>query len=269
MWTLAQRQTLTQGETMAEIVHHLSMSQLKRYMECPLQYKFAWIDKLKRPVKCALVCGKSFHKSYESNFKNKLQTKKDMNVSDLQEIFAMTYEEGIQQEEIEDRAELPQTKDNGVAGVKSYYETAKKIIPEMVEEKFSIEWTVPIIGFIDLVDINSVIVDYKFSKAYPSEEKLKYDIQRILYGIGYWQKTKKMPSDFQFHFIRALKKEVKVQEYPTGAVTQEQAKLIEMTVGRVYEQMKFSFQTGNFPPNFNAMACGWCGYSDLCKGGKW
>lgn len=251
------------------MMQHLSISQIKRFMDCPLQYKFAWIDKIKRPIKSAFVCGKSFHKSYETNFKNKLQTKEDLKVSDLTEIFAMAYEEQVQKEEIEDKSELPATKDNGVAGVKEYYATAQKIVPELVEDKFSIEWKIPIIGYIDLTDTDSVLYDYKFTKMLGNAEKLKYDLQRIVYGIGYWQKTKKMPKDFQFHFVRPLKTGIKCDSVPTGAVTKEDVKLIEMTVGRVYSQMQYSFESGNFFPNLQSLACSWCGYAELCKGGKW
>ena len=57
---------------------HLSVTQLKMFLRCPLQYEFRYIKGLKVPPVEAMTLGKSIHSTLEENYKQKIETKKDL-----------------------------------------------------------------------------------------------------------------------------------------------------------------------------------------------
>lgn len=252
------------------MLEHISVSQIKRYLDCPLQYRFAWIDKIKAPIRLRTVMGKAVHKSYESNFKHKKINTTDMKVDELQEIFRIDFEKQIQGTEIlkEEDSDKAKTLDDGVQAIKTYYSTAKKIIPDLIEEKFEIPYTPKIIGYIDLTTDKKEIIDYKVSKLKPNPEQLKFDLQRLVYCVGYWNLKKELPTNFIFDYIRVLKEPI-TERINLEIPTQTEIDLLNKTIAKIVNQMEYSYKTGNFYPTYNWVVCSWCGYYDKCREGRW
>jgi ATP-dependent helicase/DNAse subunit B len=65
---------------------YISVSQVKTYLRCPLQYYFSQIEGLKLPPKSALAFGSVTHKSVEVNYKQKLDSHEDLPVEHIQEV---------------------------------------------------------------------------------------------------------------------------------------------------------------------------------------
>ena len=57
---------------------HISVSQIKMFLRCPLQYKYRYIDNLKIPPTGSLLLGSSVHSSLEGNYRQKIETKQDL-----------------------------------------------------------------------------------------------------------------------------------------------------------------------------------------------
>ena len=57
---------------------YLSVSQVNMYLRCPLQYMFRYIEGLKLPPKSAMTLGKSIHFGIEGNYRQKIDSHKDL-----------------------------------------------------------------------------------------------------------------------------------------------------------------------------------------------
>lgn len=252
------------------MIDHISVSAIRRYMDCPLQFRFAYLDKIRIPIRIRTVLGKSVHRAYEENFKYKKQEQKDKKLEEIVDYFVYDFETTIQNEEIDiGKENVDSVKDEGVTATKIYYPYAKKIIPDLVEEKFEISYKIPIVGYIDLTTVRKEIIDYKVTKTKPKEDELRYDLQRLIYSAGYYSLKGTKPSGFYFHFLRPLKSAPIVDIVPTPSPSKEEISQVAKIVGIVYNQIEYSIKTGNFYPSRNAMICSWCGYYDLCRSGKW
>ncbi len=111
------------------------------------------------------------HKALETNFRQKIETKKDLGREQLLEIYAAAWKNEAEKahfEEDDDRAELERT---GAVLVQKYLvEAAPEIIPIAVEHPVSGEiGGVNVRGYVDLLDSNGCIIDLKTSSKKPSE----------------------------------------------------------------------------------------------------
>jgi ATP-dependent helicase/DNAse subunit B len=82
-------------------LQHLSVTSLRTFMRCALQYYWRYCKGLKIPPVGAIVLGKSVHKGLEENFRHKQQTKKDLSLPKVLEAYAAFFEQEKQQEEID------------------------------------------------------------------------------------------------------------------------------------------------------------------------
>jgi hypothetical protein len=212
--------------------------------------------------------GRSFHKGYEYNFKQKLQTGVDMKINDVKEVAISFYEEDAKKEEIENKEKIGEGKDLTAKSVETYYPVATTINPEFVEKEIKIQnFQIPIVGYIDL-SIPASIIDYKLTTKRPNEE-LKYSIQRYLYSVGYFLITKKHPN-FIFHYIRPLKRQILYEPYNTKKLTNVEIRWYEKLLQHIILDMKETLVKDNFYPTGDPMTvCSWCGYYDLCRNKKW
>jgi len=251
------------------MINHISYSQITSFMACPLRYRFGWIDKLRAPIGIKMVKGKSVHRSYESNFKFKKDTQIDMKIGDLKDIYSTEFERTLKDEEVEDRGKAGEEKDEGIQAVELYYPVANTIIPDLVEASFEIDFQPKIHGRIDLATTSGVIRDYKVSRILKTPEDLKYDLQYLIYSVGYFSIAKKRPSNFIFDYIRILKKKSEVRPVEIGVPGKADIDVVTKIINKIVSQMEYSYKTGNYFPNYSPMNCSWCGFKDKCREGNW
>ncbi len=68
--------------------NHISVSQVKSYLRCPLIYKFRWIDKIIIPPTSSITLGRSIHSTLELNYAQKIKTKQDLVIEQVTDIFS-------------------------------------------------------------------------------------------------------------------------------------------------------------------------------------
>jgi len=256
---------------MEEIID-LSPSKVSSYCRCPLQFKYSYIDKIKKPIRISMIAGKSGHATFEKNFKQKPETHEDLSENDLTEFFADNFDTAIKNRdsEIENDGNTPgDTKDKTVELIKMYKkDRLPNIMPvnaDMVEKWFEITFDnapYKMRGYIDLVTDKGIIMDYKFTGRRQSKEQLENNPQLLCYPLGYQALTGKLPKGFRFDFLKTTKKpELDYEEFKKIDDTKIHWFLRQVAL------ISAAIKTGIFYPSANPINCSWCGYAGICRKG--
>ena len=79
---------------------HLSATQIGMFLRCPRQYEFRYMQGLKQPPSGAMVQSKVWHRTVEENYRQKIESAKDLPLPRMEEFYAAQYEEALKAEEI-------------------------------------------------------------------------------------------------------------------------------------------------------------------------
>ncbi|MCB4791258.1 MAG: PD-(D/E)XK nuclease family protein [Elusimicrobia bacterium] len=246
----------------------LSISRIKMFLRCPLQYYFKYVEGIKTPSNGALLLGKSVHKALEVNYKEKVKSRKDLPLDLLYEIHSTSFDELTKAEEvIFDEAEDPgKLKDCGIACLKAYYEEiAPTIFPVEVESHFILEFeNVPYAfqGYIDIIDEQGFIRDHKCVKRSYAVNAAEEDIQLTGYNLAFKFLKGKEPTGLVFDCM-VKTKVPKVNSVSCGPRSEQQLNRFLKLIGSVSEAMK----SGLFYPAEGSMVCSYCDFKDHCR--KW
>jgi len=245
--------------------NHISVTQIKMFLRCSLQYKFRYLDGMKNPPVGAIILGRSIHQGLEENYKQKKETKVDLPINKVLEMYASFFDGAEKKEEINWKGELPGSiKDSGVGLIKVYQqEISPTIQPIAVEEEFNLGFeNVPytLKGYLDLVDQNRVIRETKTAKrAYPKDSAL-VDIQLTAYNLAYKYLKKEEPKALCFD-IMVKNKTPKVHTVEAPPRTEAELRRFLKLLGAITRAVK----SGIFYPCENQQVCSWCGYKGICR----
>ena len=265
-------------------IPHLSFSQIGLYLSCPLAYYFRYKEGLKIRPDSALFLGSTFHKTVEKNYRQKIETKKDLKEKDITDIFSQEFSSGKKQV-IWSKDEKPgKIKDYGINIVKTYHtQMSPSIQPAHVELECDIvfddiieqnEKGEPISSkpypftyraVMDLVDDKETVIDHKVIKNGKSPISVATDLQLTSYSLAYRQIFGKPESKLRFDCI-IKNKTPKIISYQTTRTDKEIQGLL-LLMANVYDQIK----NGIFYPNPKNVYCSYkkCGYWDLCRKKWW
>lgn len=174
---------------------HISPSQINMYCRCPKQWEFRYIKKIVSPPGIALIKGTSIHRGADHNFRQKIDSHKDLEHSEIIDKSVTTLEEVIKHEGVSLSEEEESTGKRKVIGeakdtVVTMAETlAKEVCPVYqpieVEKRVTIELpksTHDFLGVIDLMTVDGTM-DIKTSGKAWSQAKLDKDVQMKFYGL--------------------------------------------------------------------------------------
>jgi putative RecB family exonuclease len=246
--------------------NHISVTQIKMFLRCPLQYKFRYIDGIKMPPAGAMVLGRSVHKGIEENYKQKKDSKIDLPLNKVLEIFSDSFDRAQKEEEINWEEDTPaQIKDTGIELLKVYQkDIAYKIQPVLVEEGFELEFenvAYTLKGYLDLIDQDKIIRETKTSKRSYALDAALTDIQLTAYNLAYKCITGEDPKSLCFD-VAVKNKHPKIQTIEAPKRTDKELARFLKIMGYVSK----AIETGLFYPNESYM-CKVCGYRDRCL--KW
>jgi len=247
--------------------NHISVTQIKMFLRCPLQYKFRYIDKMKIPPVGAIILGRSIHEGLEENYKQKKETKVDLSIDKVLEMYGSFFDRAGKKEEVNWKGELPgRIKDSGVGLIKVYQkEISPTIQPISVEEEFNLEFenvSYTLKGYLDLVDHNKVIRETKTSKRSYPQNSASADIQLTAYNLAYKYLKKEDPKALCFD-VMVKNKTPKAQSIEAPARTEAELRRFLKLLGAITRAVK----AGLFYPCENQQICSWCGFRVICK--KW
>lgn len=243
---------------------HLSVSQLKMYLRCPLQYKFRYVDGLIIPPRSELTLGKSIHGTLEENYRQKIKTETDLPLEHITGLFSDRWDKAAI-DTIFDEDEKPgKVKDEGISLLKTYHEiVAPKVQPVEVEREFNFpiqDESYTLKGYFDLIDKDSFIIDHKTTKRSMRQDMIDSDIQLTAYSLAYRKLLGKEEKGLRFD-VMVRTKVPKIQQLPTTRSEEDIRRFLKRLV-----YVNKAIESGIFYPNENFM-CPNCGYRELCK--KW
>jgi len=241
---------------------HLSISQARMYMRCPLQYYFRYCLGLKIPPTGAMTLGRTVHETLETNFVQKVDTRTDLGLDEMVDTFSDRWSLNIPDTQWQEMDSPGQLKDDGVGLVETYHvDVSPMIQPAEVELEFLVETSAsrPLMGRIDLVDEHTTIIDHKITRRSLPVEAVQTDIQLTGYSYA-WRAL------HPFEEERGVRLDVLVRTREPKVQTLEgrrsQGDLDRFL--RILERVEQGIGHEIFYPSETAF-CSACGYRERCS----
>ena len=249
-----------------------SYSRISVFEQCPLKFKFQYIDKEKPDLVQTIEAflGSRVHEVLEKLYKD-LQFKKKNSLEDLLEYYKKVWEKHFSEEIHFNRKEYSE---------ENYFEMGKQYISDYFNRRKPFEDGKTIAleelmrfkvgayffqGYIDrLTKISSIhyeIHDYKTNMRAKEQEELDQDKQLALYSLAV---KKKFPEakkiDLVWHFLAA---DLEMRSTRTAEDLQE----LQNEVTELIQEIELSEKKNNFPFKVSAL-CDWCGFQRICPAKK-
>jgi len=239
-----------------------SHSRLNDFEQCPLKYKYKYIDKIKtKEISIEAFLGKIVHNALEWLYKQ-IKQEKTPTIDDIIMFYTKNWQEKFKPEITKITRDLkPEDYFNkGVEFLINYYtkhqpfddntiETEKRIFIKLNEEH-------KIIGYIDrLVNKKGTyeIHDYKTANNLPHQETIDKDRQLALYSIAIREEFQTKRIKLIWHYL-AHNKTI----YSTR--TNEQLEQLKKDILNLIKTIE---STKEFSPN-KSVLCNWCEYKKYC-----
>ena len=236
---------------------HVSVSSIQRFLQCPLSYKFHYIDHKRPPKSDILNFGTWVHACLESVFKWVI----------LQEHFGRVPVNVISKVCSEESkkaggAEL-EVYNEGLELVSDYFKLNQDIDHNRilsVEKEFRIVLPsgVDLVGVIDRLeredDDTILVVDYKTNRMLYAEDELEANLQMSTYGIAVehmWPSVKTVK--YRFDMLRHCKELAAVRTREELSQALDYLSAMSLVI---VEAKEFPAKTNQF--------CPWCDHRDYC-----
>lgn len=249
---------------------HRSISQMGTYTSCGRKYKYTYIDNKKTMKENSdLVLGLALHKAQEFNYKQKIDSRKDLPLEEIEDFMVEYLITAFKNnEDNEDFFKIKynkkQTGDGLIILAKSmlkelYTQVMVNTQPLFVELPVVIE----ILGqkflmYIDLIDEDWVVRDLKTSGQKFSEASIDNSTQLIGYALGFRTKFGRKETAVQYDVV-TKNKAPQIQKLRTVISDAKIARFLNSL-----EQINKGIEAEIFPPVDNQMTCSWCDFKDIC-----
>lgn len=257
------------------MIESISQSMLGMFLRCPAQFERRYIIGEIIPPGIAARRGSATHKAAQINHEQKLQSKEDMIVNDLQDVARDHYVKLIKEEGVfipketvgEKEKLLAEGLDAAVRLTKLYREElAPSIYPVLVEQKLSIDagLDVPITGIIDVLTEDNDLEDMKTSDKSKPAGEAENSLQLTFYSGLVYHRTGKWPRKTNLRIL-VNNATPKLQTLESSRGPRDWERLIER-IRFVLMQIR----VGIFPPaDPNSWSCTpkFCGYWFTCRWG--
>lgn len=242
----------------AVVMLRLSYTSFCTYQQCPLQYRFRYVDRLDWKPRPAISFGESLHAALEWFYSR--QTPHPPNLSSLlQHLGKVWVSEGYADAEEEER----------------YREHAQEVLtvfhranapcfrlPASVEQSFQLDMgDFLLTGRIDRLDRHPdgtyEIIDYKTNRKLPPIARLAQDYQLPIYQYAATRVWGIKPGKLTFYYL------LPNQRFTTRPWSEERVKSMLDELYAVAEAIRRE----KFPPRPNPL-CPWCDFATLCPEGS-
>jgi len=239
-------------------INYLSFSQIEAFNNCPLQYRYRFLQKIPTPPSGALTFGDSIHKTLKE-FGEGIKNKQKLTQKDLLKILENNWSSlGYTSKSHEEKAKKQAEKI--LANFYKDFDPQVKIMA--LEQSFTLKIgsNLKVVGKIDRIDEKKdgtlEIIDYKTGKTMEQKEADK-SLQMTVYALAVTDKGifNKKPEDLilTFYFLDSSKK---ISTHRTAEqLTQAKEDILE----KAKEIMASSFEPS--PGNL----CDFCEYRLLCE----
>jgi putative RecB family exonuclease len=253
---------------------HLSVSQIQKYLTCPLSYRFRYIDRITTGTKSSsFALGTSFHVAAEMLHRHLMNGGvRDLGV--YRDCLADTLADEFGNFEVqcrkgEDREQLT---DEGQRMVEAYvaYRTAQPGTPVAAEQR--VERSLvnlrtgellepPCLGFIDLLEADGdqlTVVDLKTCARAYNQATVDTHLQLSGYALFLWMETERMPKLRIDAVVR--NKTPRIQTLHTTRTPEDLIRFWNLA-----RSVRRAITSGCFYPHPGSWACSGCEFTDACQ----
>jgi RecB family exonuclease len=165
------------------IADSLSPSQVRNFTDCAFRWFQKYVLGYPDPPTSNLALGTAAHAAIAVNFREKIETKQDLETEGVVGIYRNAWNEQEQLAVFRDEEDPQEIRESGAELVRLYMnEVAPKIQPAAVELPVKgVLGGVRINGIVDVLDVNGKIIDTKTAKATPSSIDPMYRFQVATY----------------------------------------------------------------------------------------
>jgi len=185
------------------MVDHLSASQIQSYLDCSLRYKYSYIDRLPKPFRpSGLALGSAIHAAVEW-LHRKWSAQEEVTLESVWEIFEADWYAQSVEPILFKYGEIDEDVLNlGRNLLSVYFNEAPRDGVLKIELPFQLPLTnmdtgesleVPLVGVIDKIEENDVVVDLKTWSRMISDDDLAANLQLTAYAYAYWVMYRRIP----------------------------------------------------------------------------
>lgn len=260
-------------------VDRLSYSSVSTYLLCPKSWEFRYVIKPRMPVAVALPFGTAIHKAIQTYIAARAE---GHDVKPLERLWFDCWQDALNEPRNKDNVKWDRTfkhySDLGVAmlsapDVIAAVEDMEPMIALMPAETAIIEKrvefqvpgvSVPIVGYIDLIEKDGVPVDIKTASRKWGKNKEHTEMQVDFYLLGLNYEDYDLNPNLQFRYYIFTKTKSPTCQILDTARTWGDLLFTMKVIKEVWE----AIQAGAFPPNPTGWKCGpkYCEYWPLCRG---
>ena len=170
-----------------------SFSSLSLFKRCPRAYEFRYIKGIKTPPAGAMILGSATHEGLEQDMRYKIAEQVNMRTETVLDIFSDSFDRRSQEDDVDwGKDKSGQLKDSGISAISRYHSCrSMELDPKMVEQKFELSLSTPskptsikIIGYIDLIETDNSLLDWKTGSKKKSEKDVSYSEQLLMYQLA-------------------------------------------------------------------------------------
>jgi putative RecB family exonuclease len=163
----------------------LSPSQVNTFLSCSAKWYFRYALGLAEPPTGTLALGTAFHSVLAANFRQKIETKQDLPVEELEESLGEAFAIAAEDAEFREDEEPAALIETGRALVRKYMDDgALSIQPNAVELPVEgVIARVRVHGIVDLLDMEGRIIDFKTAARRPVGITPEYSLQLTTYSM--------------------------------------------------------------------------------------
>jgi hypothetical protein len=243
-----------------------------QFYRCPEQFRRRWIEKEIIPPGIAARRGTAVHKAAAINHLQKITSKTDLPLGDLQDAARDEYVRVVKEGIFIPKEEAPAASKLIGAGLDSavsltglyHRDLAPQIQPIMAEERqvLDIGFSVELQGTIDVVTDTGWLPDLKTAAKSKTATEASNSLQLTFYAGMYYSKYGKWPDKLSLEILVDTK-EPKLQSLETTRGMEDWQNLLVRI-----QLMLAQVEAGLFPPcEPGSWICSpkWCGYYQSCK----
>ena len=240
---------------------HISISEIKCYLQCPQQHYFRYIERIKKPSPVAITKGIAYD-SITRLFYQRMLAGQGLPDEELVNTAIVSEVDRIDTDWQEETPE--KVVEQVTAAAKLYREAAQEIRPKTYQDRFEVAfnnrpWT--FLGFMDLVTEDGEVVDNKLLTRTPNQADVDSDLQLTAYAFGYWHKYGELPKSLRLDCVILNK---------TPKFVRVETKRTEADINKFLRQLGVwgdMITQGIVYPNPNGWWCSEksCGYWNECQ----
>jgi len=255
---------------MDDNVFKASYSALDTFRQCPLKYKFRYIDKIKAPKSKEAVFGSKLHKALQYFHS---QSPASPTLDELLTYLKNIWESEVFSDEQEDMVYFSEA----INILKNYYnkyylKNKNKFTVIDTEVNFTVTLknqtqtgTLPsecalrgIIDRIDKTEQGIEIIDYKTAKRLPSQQTADNSLQLSIYCLGLINRWPKLARKG----LKNIKLTFYYLKHQEAITTTRNNQQLEEVKQEVWDRLA-AIKKGKFKPRPSVL-CDWCGYKNIC-----